>query len=297
VIYLDDLRASSAANANAGTESGAPASGKRAAQATPTPAPTPTPEPDSGAGSGNNAPSSEGAAVSGDSAEPAQDPEVDFWVDPASIEAGQCATLHWTVRHVRQYYVDGEGKAGDTGKQEVCPEATTTYILRIETLAGEQEDYSVEVGVTGEVTVEPPVEPLVEAPDQITVDDAEVLVEPLDLKGVNDRPRIVAVAIADCAEARKLKCADMSQYQSNPSFGKSTKACLVWVEQGAPFGSIDIAVRRKSPNPEKELWTGSRDSLGNFACIGVPVKIGQQGSYAAVLTAMGVNQTVQWRLK
>jgi hypothetical protein len=89
----------------------------------------------------------------------------------------------------------------------------------------------------------------------------------------------------------------MSQYPSNPSFGKSTKACLVWVEQGAPFGSIDIAVRRQSPNPQTELWTGSRDSLGNFACIGMPVKIGQQGSYAAVLTANGVNKTVKWRLK
>ena len=35
----------------------------------------------------------------------------------------------------------------------------------------------------------------------------------------------------------------------------------------------------------------------NFACIGVPIKISQQGSYSAVLTAMGVNQTVKWRLK
>lgn len=56
-------------------------------------------------------------------------------------------------------------------------------------------------------------------------------------------------------------------------------------------------MRRQSPNPQTELWTGSRDSLGNFACIGMPVKIDRQGSYAAVLTAKGVNKTVQWRLK
>ncbi len=173
--------------------------------------------------------------------------------------------------------------------------------MRVKTLAGEQEDYTVEVEVTGEVTGEPPVEPPGEQPGMIavdiTVDDAEVLDEPLDLKGVNDNPGIQAVAIADCAEVRKLKCADMDQYQSNPSFGKSTKACLVWVERGAPFGSIAMAVRRQAPNPQTELWTGSRASLGNFACIGVPVKIGQQGSYAAVLTAKGVNKTVEWRLK
>ena len=57
-------------------------------------------------------------------------------------------------------------------------------------------------------------------------------------------------------------------------------------------GAIAIAVRREAPSPERELWTGSRDSLGNFACIGVPVKIGQKGSYTAVLTAKGVKTRV-----
>ena len=311
-IYLDDLQASSGADSESSsesdTESGAAQPTSKLAAATPTPAPA------AGADSGRGAPASEGAAGSGDGgsgdgAAPAQDPEVDFQVDASSIEAGQCTNLRWTVRHVRQYFVDGEGKAGDTGEQEVCPEATTTYTLRVKTLAGEQKEYTVEVEVVGEpsgapaaaVTGEPPGmapgESGGESGDQITVDDAEVLEEPLDLKGVNDISGIEAVAIADCGEARKLKCTDMSQYKSNPSFGKSTKACLVWVEQGTTFGAIDIAVRRESPDPQKELWTSSRDSLGNFACIGVPVKIGQKGSYAAVLTAKGANKAVKWRIK
>ncbi len=298
VIYLDDLRASSGADTESDTESDTAAAGKQAAQ--------PTPTPDSSAG--------DAAAVSGDSAsgadaEGAQDPEVDFEVDSASIEPGQCTTLRWTVRHVRQYFVDGDGKAGDTGEEEVCPEETTSYTLRVKTLAGQQKDYTVKVEVVGEFTGVPagmaPGETAGEAEgegageeeDQITVDDAEVLKAPLDLQGVIICSGISAVAVADCAEARKLKCTDMDQYKSNPSFGKSTKACLVWKEFGTTFGAIDIAVRREAPSPETELWTGSRDSLGNFACIGVPVKIGRQGSYAAVVTANGVNKTVEWRIK
>ena len=43
------------------------------------------------AGSGNGALTSEGAAVSGEGAESTQDAEVDFRIEPTSIEAGQCA--------------------------------------------------------------------------------------------------------------------------------------------------------------------------------------------------------------
>ncbi len=249
VIYLDDLRASSQADSESGTESGAAAAGKRAAQ----PTPTPTPE--------TLAPTTRG---SWRYVRPAMAPNrprtrrltsrsIPLRSRRASARpcAGPCATSASTLSTARV-------RPATRAEQEVCPEATTTYTLRVKTLADEQEDYTVEVEVTGEVTVEPPGEGTGEVAvvpgtgeplDQITVDDAEVLAEPLDLKGVNDKPGIEAVAIADCAEARKLKCADMDQYQSNPSFGKSTKACLVWVEQGAPFGSIDIAVRREAPNP------------------------------------------------
>ena len=120
VIYLDDLRASSLAD----TTNPAPnparlrqASGQRNQRQRRSQRRSQTLR----AVSGSGAPSSEGAAVSGDGAEPAQDPEVDFRVDPSSIEAGQCATLRWTVRHVRQYFVDGEGKGGDTGRAGGLP--------------------------------------------------------------------------------------------------------------------------------------------------------------------------------
>lgn len=281
-IYLDDLQASSLAGGQAAPPPSTPTPGKQALQPTPTSTPTPT-----AAGDGESG----AAAATGENAQPSQDPEVDFRADPDSIEAGQCTTLRWTVRHVREYFVEGEGQAGDSGEQDVCPEETTTYTLHITTLNDEQQDYTATVEVTGEPAA------------QITVDDAEVLEEPVNgddqggHQGVADNSGVKLVAVANCSQARKLKCSDMRKYPSNPSFGKSTQACLVWVEEGAPFGAIGIAVRRQAPDPVTELWTDSRDSLGGFACVGLPIKISKQGSYSAVVTAKDVNRTVNWSVK
>ena len=73
------------------------------------------------------------------------------------IDAGDCTTLRWTVRGVKAYYVNGEGKAGETGGTTVCPDETTTYTLRVVKQDGTEETRSVKVKVREkEATNTPP---------------------------------------------------------------------------------------------------------------------------------------------
>lgn len=71
----------------------------------------------------------------------------DFSAGDDEIDAGDCTTLRWTVRGVKAYYVNGEGKAGETGGTTVCPDETTTYTLRVVKQDGTEETRSVKVKV------------------------------------------------------------------------------------------------------------------------------------------------------
>jgi hypothetical protein len=55
---------------------------------------------------------------------------VDFRADAPWVLAGQCTTLRWDVEGVRAAYVDGQGQPGH-GSQNVCPDATRTYVLHV----------------------------------------------------------------------------------------------------------------------------------------------------------------------
>ncbi len=76
-------------------------------------------------------------------------PVIDFRVDQDLIYRGTCTTLRWDVDFVRAVYLDGRGVPGH-GTQQICPQATTTYTLRVVTDSG---DYSRTVTVT---VLEPP---------------------------------------------------------------------------------------------------------------------------------------------
>ncbi len=86
--------------------------------------------------------------------------DISFSVDDDEITKGECTTLRWTVKNVQAYYVDGKGKAGDSGSEKVCPSSTTTYTLRVVKRDGSEESRSVTVEVNQpEPTTAPPTQP------------------------------------------------------------------------------------------------------------------------------------------
>ncbi len=60
---------------------------------------------------------------------PTPAPEINFWADKTTINAGSCATIYWDVRHVNAVYFEGAGVDGQGGKQ-VCPSSDATYSLQ-----------------------------------------------------------------------------------------------------------------------------------------------------------------------
>jgi heat shock protein HslJ len=69
--------------------------------------------------------------------------EISFTADSTSIQQGECTTVRWKVENVKTVHVYPQGEPYDkypaTGEdsQEVCPESTTTYELRVELKTGE----------------------------------------------------------------------------------------------------------------------------------------------------------------
>ncbi|MBN1876876.1 MAG: hypothetical protein JXA33_21820 [Anaerolineae bacterium] len=75
-------------------------------------------------------------------------PYVNFWSDPAEIQAGECATLRWQTDQVKAVFLDERGMPG-TGAMSVCPCETLQYVLRVVYLDDTQENFSTQVDVTG----------------------------------------------------------------------------------------------------------------------------------------------------
>jgi len=64
------------------------------------------------------------------------EPNISFWVDNATLTAGECTTLRWSIDNIEAVYLDGDGVAGQDART-VCPTASTTYYLRVITYIGE----------------------------------------------------------------------------------------------------------------------------------------------------------------
>jgi hypothetical protein len=56
---------------------------------------------------------------------------VEFSADRTQLNKGQCTVLHWRALDVRAVYLNNGGVAGESS-QQVCPEVTTPYELRVE---------------------------------------------------------------------------------------------------------------------------------------------------------------------
>jgi hypothetical protein len=67
--------------------------------------------------------------------------QASFTANPTTIARGQCSTLQWTVANFQSVYLVDTGAGsttlvGPTGNIQVCPQNTSTYILRITGLDG-----------------------------------------------------------------------------------------------------------------------------------------------------------------
>jgi heat shock protein HslJ/uncharacterized protein YraI len=64
-------------------------------------------------------------------------PSMAFWADRTTIDQGQCATLFWDVQNIQAVWVYPVGQpysqfpATGQGSQQVCPQQTTTYEMRV----------------------------------------------------------------------------------------------------------------------------------------------------------------------
>jgi hypothetical protein len=79
-------------------------------------------------------------------------PQPDFRADLVVLLAGQCTTLRWHVEGVRAVYLwDGANILGVIGidNRVVCPQVTTTYVLRAQRLDGTTFDMPVTMTVIG----------------------------------------------------------------------------------------------------------------------------------------------------
>jgi hypothetical protein len=108
---------------------------------TPTHAPTntPTPEPTSTATVGPT----ETAAPT-----PILVPDPGFRADRTTLTAGECTVLHWDVDGVRAVFLNGAGRPGHSS-EEVCPEVSRTYTLRVVTPDGHEASHSLDIRVLG----------------------------------------------------------------------------------------------------------------------------------------------------
>lgn len=68
----------------------------------------------------------------------------DFAIDRVELQAGDCATLTWSVRNVLFVTLDGLDVA-DAGSLQVCPERSSTYTLAWTPFTGYPEQRSVSV--------------------------------------------------------------------------------------------------------------------------------------------------------
>jgi uncharacterized protein YraI len=84
-------------------------------------------------------------------------PVVEFGATKTTVNPGECTTLQWHVENIKAAFLNGGefsnlGVTGPLGSRDVCPSATTTYILRAET-SGAPVERSVTVTVRSEQTL------------------------------------------------------------------------------------------------------------------------------------------------
>ena len=96
---------------------------------------------------------------------------IDFRADAASVNLGQCTTLHWTVNNAKVVYLNqgaGEAQVGGQATLQVCPQQATTYVLRVTRNDNQDETRAVVVSVSQTMPVQPSIDSFTLDQNQIT---------------------------------------------------------------------------------------------------------------------------------
>jgi hypothetical protein len=75
-------------------------------------------------------------------------PDPGFRADRTTLTAGECTVLHWDVDGVRAVFLDGAGRPGHSS-EEICPEVSHTYTLKVVTPEGHEASYPIDIRVLG----------------------------------------------------------------------------------------------------------------------------------------------------
>lgn len=97
---------------------------------TPVVAATPSPTPGKSFGQQLTGHTREPNQNTSESDQAASGPDVRFWADNTSLQAGGCTNLHWHVEGVSAYWIDGQPGAGPDGEFHICPSKSETHILK-----------------------------------------------------------------------------------------------------------------------------------------------------------------------
>jgi hypothetical protein len=81
---------------------------------------------------------------------------IEFWADPAKIEAGACTDVHWRVQNAASVRLGGTNVSPE-GKYNACLCANETYTLTVVLLDGTEEKHRVDIEVEGECKTPKPV--------------------------------------------------------------------------------------------------------------------------------------------
>jgi hypothetical protein len=71
---------------------------------------------------------------------------MEFIADEYQVVKGACTVLHWQAQGVRAVYLNEEGVAGEDTRS-VCPQATTTYVLRVVSVDNTSDSRSLTIAV------------------------------------------------------------------------------------------------------------------------------------------------------
>lgn len=100
-------------------------------------------------------------------------PSIEFTVDASNIQQGQCVTFRWNVTNSAAVYFYAQGEdwraqavPPQSSRQE-CPQATTTYFLRVVNPNGAVEERQITINVTAAPNA-PTINQFVASPPQIT---------------------------------------------------------------------------------------------------------------------------------
>jgi len=128
-------------------------------------------------------------------------PQISFWVDNATLQAGSCTTVHWETANVKAVYFDGQGVVG-TGTYQTCPCSSETHTLDVLLLNNEHDIRTVDIAVTGSCvtpsptpdTVPPPA-PALQSPEDGWEGDCAIDQVDLTWRAVSDPSGVTAYKV------------------------------------------------------------------------------------------------------